>query len=94
MGLRNHLEELGFKQDWPTMLYGDSEACIKMTKSAVSNSNLRHIKNDRHFIRQCVREQEIIMLYCRTKDMLADLETKALPRQQFEEQNDRLHNHL
>ncbi len=54
LGIRNQLEELGFKQEWPTTIWGDNEACVKMFKSAVSGSALRHIKLDHHFVRDHV----------------------------------------
>lgn len=83
LGFRNLMKELNFKQDWPTTIWGDNEACLKMVKSAVSGSNLRHIKLDHHFIRQAVKDQEICMVACSTEDMVADIMTKALAKEPF-----------
>jgi hypothetical protein len=94
MGLRNQMEELGLAQIAPTGIYGDNEACIKMTKNVVCSSSLRHIRNDHHYIRQCVRNGDVVMLPCKTEDMLADIGTKALPKTLFISHNGNIHNNL
>jgi hypothetical protein len=94
MGLHNQMEELGLPQSAATGIYGDNEACIKMTKNVVCSSSLRHIRNDHHFIRQCVRNAEVTMLPCATENMVADIGTKALPKALFQKHNDTLHHKL
>jgi hypothetical protein len=91
MGLRNQMEELGLSQATATGIHGDNEACIKMTKNVVCSSSLRHIRNDHHFIRQCVRNNEVVMLPCTTENMVADIGTKALPKALFLKHNETLH---
>jgi hypothetical protein len=83
IGLRNQLEELGFKQMEPTNILGDNEACIKMFKSEVSGSALKHIKIDHHFVRAHVKEGEIKLSYIPTLSMVADIMTKALSKVLF-----------
>jgi hypothetical protein len=83
VGLRNQLEELGFKQPEPTIIQGDNEACIKMFKSEVSGSALKHIKIDHHFVRAHVKEREIKLVYVPTLQMVADIMTKALTKPLF-----------
>jgi len=83
IGIRDLLDELGFKQLEPTILYEDNQACIKMTESILCSSRTRHIKRDHHFIRQLVAEKEVKLIYLATLLMIADICTKALPEVQF-----------
>jgi hypothetical protein len=94
MGLRNQMEELGLAQVAPTTIWGDNEACIKMTLSEFCSTNMRHIKSDHHYIRQCVRKKAVVMQYCPTAKMVADIMTKALAKKQFETLSIILHHQL
>jgi hypothetical protein len=92
IGVRNQLEELGFPQGAPTTMWGDNEACIKMFKSVVSGSALRHIKLDHHFVREHVKNGEIELAYVPTAKMVADIMTKALSKIIFDQHKDAIHN--
>ncbi len=78
-------KELGCKQEQPTVIQGDNEACIK---SQVSGSALKHIKIDHHFVRAHVKEGEIKLIHVTTQDMVADIMTKALPMGPFTQHKD------
>jgi hypothetical protein len=82
--IRQLLEELGFPQEDPTVVYNDNQACIAMTKNRTSGFSTRHLKIQFHYIRQLVGDKEICLEYCPTDKMIADIFTKALPRPQFE----------
>jgi hypothetical protein len=84
------LEETGFTQSDPTIIFQDNQACIAMTNSVLCSSKSRHIKLDHHYIRQQVREGEVSLVYCPTEQMIADIFTKALPKPQFEKLRDLL----
>lgn len=83
-GFRQLLEEIGFKQDAPSVIHNDNNAAIAMTKSKVSGSKLRHIKLSYHYVRELVKNKDVTLTYCPTEMMIADILTKALPRPQFE----------
>ncbi len=80
---RNFLEEIGMAQPEPTIIWEDNQSCIAMTKSVLCSSESRHIRLDHHYIRQQVSNKEIELKYCPTSDMIADILTKALPKDQF-----------
>ena len=75
---------MGFTQILATTLFGDNQACIALSRNPVAHSRARHIDIRHHFIRERVESHEINLEFCSTKDMLADIFTKQLPRILFE----------
>jgi hypothetical protein len=92
--MNDFLEEIGFPQTNPTLIYQDNQACIKMTKSLVCGSKSRHIKIEHHYIRELVANNQIKLVFCPTPEMVADLFTKNLPKQAFEHLRHKLHHLL
>ena len=45
---------------------------------------MKHVAIKYHFIRDQVDNGTVVLKYCKTEDMLADIMTKGLPRVQFE----------
>jgi hypothetical protein len=82
-GMRNILGEVGFPQPTATDIFEDNEACIAMTKTIVCSSKSRHIKMEHHYIRELVKDKEVHLKSCDTKEMIADIFTKALDLIQF-----------
>jgi len=66
------------------MIYADNQGCIALANNPVSHSRTKHIDICHHFIRECIERREIKLNYISTKNMLADVFTKALPRETFE----------
>jgi hypothetical protein len=90
---RQLAEEMGFRQDKPTILMEDNQGTIAMVKNVVSGSNTRHIKIQHHYIRELVKNGEIELQYCPTNEMLADILTKPLAKIQFINLRNRLLGH-
>ena len=44
----------------------------------------KHIDTKFHFIRELVKNGEIVLQHCRTEDQLADILTKALAKKSFD----------
>lgn len=82
--LRVLLEDLGYPQTSATIIHADNQGCIALTRNPVAHSRAKHIDIRHHFIRERVENKEIDLQYCSTKDMLADIFTKQLPREAFE----------
>jgi hypothetical protein len=80
---RNWMMAQGYRNE-PATIYQDNQACIKMTKSLVCGSKSRHIKIEHHYIRELVDSKQVVVVYCPTSEMVADLLTKNLPKPVFE----------
>ena len=62
----------------------DSQGAILMTKNPVGDKAMKHIEIRYHFVREQAEKATLLLKYCNTKEMLADLLTKSLNRGQFE----------
>ena len=81
--MKTLLGELGEAQEGPVDVLEDNQGCIALAKNPVSHARSKHIDIRHHFIRDAVEEGVINLVYCRTDEMLADILTKPLPREQF-----------
>ena len=81
--MKSLLGELGEAQEGPVDVLEDNQGCIALAKNPVSHARSKHIDIRHHFIRDAVEEGVINLVYCRTDEMLADILTKPLPREQF-----------
>ncbi|KAM2943575.1 hypothetical protein COP2_026742 [Malus domestica] len=55
-----------------------------MSKNPVFHHKTRHINRRYHFIRDAIQDGTIELHYCSTEEQLADIFTKALPKDRFE----------
>ncbi|CAL8169320.1 unnamed protein product [Prunus armeniaca] len=81
--IRRILADLHQEQNTPTKLYCDNMSIIAMTKNPVFHSRSKHIELRHHFIRKLVEDGEIELQFCGTDEQIADVFTKALPREKF-----------
>ncbi|CAL2237293.1 unnamed protein product [Prunus armeniaca] len=58
----------------------DNTSTIAMAKNPVFHQKSRHINRKFHFIREAIQAKEIELVYCRTEEQIADILTKALPK--------------
>jgi hypothetical protein len=72
------------------LLYIDSNSALKLTRNPEFHSKSKYIDVKHHFIREKVEEDVINTQRVDTKDNLADVFTKALPRPTHEDLADRL----
>jgi len=84
------LNELDFLQTTATIIHADNQGCIALAGNPVSHSRAKHIDIRHHFIREHIEHDEIKLQFVSTKDMLADIFTKALPRNSFVKFRERL----
>jgi hypothetical protein len=77
--LRIILEDIGEKQEEAIHLHCDNKSAIAMAKNPIYHSKTRHIASKHHFIRKAIEEGEVELKFCKSKEQVADIFTKALP---------------
>src|SRR5436190_329827 len=77
--IRGILNELiGFND--PITIFNDNQSTQKLVSNPVFHSRTKHIDTKFHFIREVVDKKKIQLKYLSTDKMLADICTKALPK--------------
>ncbi|CAL8994678.1 unnamed protein product, partial [Prunus brigantina] len=66
-----------------TPILCDNTSAIAMARNLVHHQKTRHISRKFHFIREAIQAKEIELIYCKTEDQIADILTKALPKDRF-----------
>jgi hypothetical protein len=74
----NIIQFLGFTCVKPYLMYTDSTACLNIASNPERLGNVRHLSIRFNLIRCYVTIGEIIMMYCITEEMVADLLTKIV----------------
>jgi hypothetical protein len=67
-----------------TKLHCDNQAALALMKNPVHHQRAKHIDVCHHFIQERVARGELVVDYVPTKEMYADMMTKALPKPQLE----------
>jgi transposase InsO family protein len=78
------LKNLGISVCNSMVINVDNQASIALAKNPVFHDRSKHIHIQYHYTRDLVKEKRISLNYIPTKEMVADLLTKALPRTQHE----------
>ena len=65
-------------------LYCDNNAAINIAHNPVHHDRTKHVEVERHFIKEEIDLGVIYMTYVPTKQKVADILTKGLPKQSFE----------
>ncbi len=82
---RDKLKAIGFEQVKPTILYTDSQSSVDLCKTLRSKENTKHVNVRINFLRECVNNRIIEIVFIETDLMVADLLTKPLANNIFNE---------
>ena len=82
--LRQLLDDVRCKYDECTLIMCDNQGAIALAKNPVYQTRTKHIEVQHHFVHEKVARGAIILEYCLTEEMLADVLTKALTRERHE----------
>ena len=78
------IKDFGLVRKEPVSLLEDNQSCIKLTQSEKFLARTKHIGVRYHYIRQAVQDGLVELSYCCTNEMAADILTKPLPRESFQ----------
>jgi hypothetical protein len=81
--MRTKLTDYGFTFD-KIPLYCDSKSAIAISCNPVQHSKTKHIRVRYHFIKEHVEDGTVELFFVKTEYQLADLFTKALPKERFD----------
>ena len=68
----------------PIIIFCDNASAINISKNPVMHAKNKHIAIKYHYLREQVQEKEVILEYVQSKEQLADIFTKPLPKDTFE----------
>jgi hypothetical protein len=71
------------EQDLDILLFQDNQSCIALIQNESSKGRSKHFDVKLKAVSAAYREKFFKLIYCSTDEMLADILTKALARNQF-----------
>lgn len=77
------MAEFTVSEEAPMLLYEDNQSAIAMSRNPQFHGRAKHIDIKHHYIREQVSNGTIMLEYCSTSEMLADILTKGLTREIF-----------
>lgn len=86
----NNLSEASLPTTQDTHMFCDNSGAIKLAKNPVFHARSKHIEISHHFVRERVLNGEISLEYIPTNDQPADILTKPLGRNKFEQHRDHI----
>eukprot|EP00253_Pinus_taeda_P031054 PITA_31054 len=82
--MKEALKDLDICTNQPITIYCDNTSAISLNKNPVMHSRTKHIPIKYHFLCEQAAEQNIVLEYISTKEQIADIFTKPIPREAFE----------
>jgi hypothetical protein len=70
-------------EDLPTVIHADNQSAMAMANNPTMTAANKHINIRHHFIRDHIKNEDVVLRYVNTLDNAADLLTKALPFESF-----------
>ena len=67
----------------PVVMFCDNTSAINISKNQVMHSKTKHISINYHFVRELVQDKEIRLEYVHSKEKIADIFIKPLPKDAF-----------
>lgn len=81
--MKQMLKDIGIKFDEPVVIHCDNTSTVSMSKNLVLHSKTKHIEIKYHVVREKVAEKEVRLEYISTKEQIADIFIKPLPKDTF-----------
>ena len=68
----------------PMILYCDNTSAINISKNPMMHAKIKHIAIKYHYVREMVEDKHVKMEYIHSKEHIANIFTKPLPKDAFE----------
>ena len=68
----------------PVILYCDNTSSINISKNPMIHSKTKNIAIKYHYVRELVEDKQVKMEYVNSKEQIASIFTKSLPKDAFE----------
>jgi hypothetical protein len=78
--MKQTLRDIQVEYDEPIPIYSDNTSTINISKNPMMHSKTKHIPIKYHFLQEQVAEKNIRVEYVGTKEQVAEIFTKPLPR--------------
>lgn len=88
--IRNLMQDLHIESASPMRLYCDLKVACDIARNPIQHDQTKHVKVDRHFIKEELEAKLIEIPHVRSQDQLADVLTKAVSSQAFHSYLDKL----
>ena len=85
------LKDMGHTEKDPTSIFYDNSSTIQLSKHNAFHRKSKHIDTRYHFIRELVNDGKFSLLFCGSKEQLADVFTKPLGTTAFEYHREHFH---
>ena len=82
--MKQSLKEVQVEYNQPIPIYCDNTSAISISKNLVLHSKTNHIPIKYHFLQEQVNEQQVKLEYVNTKEQVANIFTKPLPKDAFD----------
>ncbi|KAE8884915.1 hypothetical protein PF010_g28249 [Phytophthora fragariae] len=79
LGVIECLKEIGIKVRVPSLLHVDNQAAIAQLKGEDTTGHAKHIDTRHKFVKDFVKKKVLLINYCESKKMRADVLMKVLP---------------
>jgi hypothetical protein len=89
---RNIMMFLCYILNEPTIIFIDNKSAIELCKTLKQNHKARNINMRIQFIRECINNGLIELVFVRSEDNVADVLTKPLDKETFNKHTDKLFN--
>jgi len=76
--LKKLLQDFQENIQLPVKMYEDNQSCIKLASNQKFSKRSKHIDTKYHFIKDLSKDNKILLEYCPSENMLADMLTKAV----------------
>ncbi|KAM7530603.1 hypothetical protein LguiB_034013 [Lonicera macranthoides] len=81
--LPNLLRNLNLQQEKSMEIYIDNKSALALAKNSVFHDRSKHIDMRYHFIRESIAKKEVVLIFVKTQDQIADIFTKPFKVELF-----------